>query len=101
MGYQLYCELPLTTVMSEGLSAAVIFPSAFRSANCWNISMAVGCTAFPPTVFGLVKPRAKPICSQARVTPTHAPAPFRYSTRNHPSISGQGFPAVGVQAPVG
>src|ERR1700690_3193109 len=101
MGYQLYCELGLITVRSDGASATVTCPSALRSAHSWNIRMALGCTTFTPSALGITTLRAKPSFSHSRVTPTQFPAAFRYSTRNHPSINGHGCPAAGVQAPAG
>src|SRR5580704_9425103 len=70
-------------------------PFAFRSACSCNIRMAFGCTGFepapPPTgLVGGLRPRAKPRFSHSVVMPTHAPAAFRYSTRNQPSIKFQG-----------
>src|SRR6185369_2721077 len=107
MGYQLYCEAPVASIVLLGASA-VQTPSgqtASRSASCWNIRMAFGCTGFdpapPPTGWvGERSPRANPSCNHSVVTPTHAPAAFRYSTRNQPSTRFHG-PAAGHGDPVG
>ena len=52
MGYQLYCELPLTTVMSDGASVALMIPSAFRSASSWKIRIALDARHYHPLHWG-------------------------------------------------
>src|ERR1700730_17117793 len=105
IGYQLYCEAPVASTILFGLSALFIKPFASRSARCCNIRMAFGCTGFAPAppagVVGEVRPRAKPSCNHSLVMGTHAPAAFRYWTRNHPSIKFQVFELAPQGDPVG